>query len=173
VVFIGHPNKTSSERKAQYRPSGSYAGVAAARSTFYYEYHPDDMGLPKKERRRVIASSKTNLGPDPESWVYKIKPVKLDGPNRDQARVEYLKEPCTLTADDLCTGPKEPPRDSKLAQARSFVHEKLTPGPMLLRDFEGSAFAAEIAPATLKRAKQELQVVLDRTTHMVRLPEEL
>jgi hypothetical protein len=173
VIFITHPNKMSSEKKARYRASGSAANVNAPRAAYYYDFHPDDCDKPEAMRRRVIAKLKFNLGPSPASWVYKIVPKKISGPNPDQATIHWLSESCDLTADALvAAGSQTESKDSKLTAAKSFVHEKLSPGPMPLYEFHQLAIKAGIADATLKRARQDLKILYDRSTHMVRLPEE-
>jgi len=65
VVIVRHLNKGSSEN-ALYRGGGSIGFIGSARSAFLLAKHPDD------DEKRVLASTKCNLGKKPPSMTYHI-----------------------------------------------------------------------------------------------------
>ena len=65
IVLVRHLNKAPGGA-AIYRGGGSIGIIGAARSGLLVAKHPDD------ETRRVLASTKSNLGPPPPSLAYRL-----------------------------------------------------------------------------------------------------
>jgi len=72
ILITRHLTKGGRERSI-YRGQGSIAYIGAVRSGMLLDYHPDDLPLPKNERRRVLASSKVNIAAAPISLVFTLK----------------------------------------------------------------------------------------------------
>ena len=145
LVCIRHLNKTSGSHPL-YQGGGSIGIIGAVRAGLLVA--PD----PKDETRRVLAMSKSNLGPIPPSLAYRIVPVG------DTSRVEWEGEvDCSAKAllavqreDGAPAGPGE--------EAESFLREVLADGPAPARDVQRQAKEVGISYATLRRAKDRLEV---------------
>src|SRR5438094_119722 len=70
VVAIRHLSKLAS-RNPLYRGGGSIAFIGAARSGLLIARDPDD----STGARRVLASTKSNLGPPPPALAYHLVPT--------------------------------------------------------------------------------------------------
>ncbi len=145
VVILRHLTKGGGGN-AIYRGGGSIGIIGAARSGLLVAKSPDD-----PEHERILASSKSNLGPPMPALRYRI--VERDG----TPRVEWLGA-CDYTAASLlseATGDHElPARD----EARALLTDVLADGPVPQRDVERAARAAGISLTTLSRAKKRLGV---------------
>ncbi|MDB4306322.1 AAA family ATPase, partial [bacterium] len=89
LIGIRHPTKATSGT-AMYRGGGSVAFVAVSRAAFFIAPDPTD------SRIRVIANTKCNLGPKPESMAYRLDAVRdlKDVPGGDDdfgvCRIDWL-----------------------------------------------------------------------------------
>lgn len=139
--------------KAMYRGMGSIGYTAAARANFFVAEHPE------KKKTFVIAASKFNLGPKPQSLEYRIETIDVQGLARPVPRVAG-GAPCDITADELSSAQDEKNEiGGKLGNAISFLRERLAQGsPVNQKQIEEDARREGIKWATVRRAKVELGV---------------
>ncbi len=140
---LRHLNKLSGG-PALYRGGGSIGIVAGARVAWIAGRDPND------RHRHVLAMNKTNLGPSPESLVYRIVPAGK------VSKIEWV-ETTDLTADDILSHP-QPEKFRELDSAVQFLKEALSKGAKLTEDLEAEAKAKGISERTLNRARKDLKV---------------
>lgn len=144
VLLVRHLSKAAG-RNAVYRGSGSVGILGTARTGLLLARHPDDPDL------RVLAMTKTNLGPVAQSVGFRMAGVG------DAARIEWCG-PVDLSADELCgaqmSGVAMRPRE----RAAAFLREALASGPRPVSELEKLAAERGLSINTLRRAKDELRV---------------
>jgi hypothetical protein len=149
VVMVTHLAKGSGG-KAVYRAMGSLAFAAAARAVWYVAKDHDD------DKRRLILLTKINIAVEAAGLAYRLQ----DG------AVCWAETPVVMTADEHLakeTRPERKPRGSSeqgeaVQQAADWLVEKLTGCSMHSKVVKQLADDADIAPATLKRAKKLAKV---------------
>ncbi len=146
VVIVRHLNKAGGGHPI-YRGGGSIGIIGAARAGLLVA--PD----PKDDTRRVVAVSKSNLGPVPPSLAYRLVQ------SGDASRIDWegVAEGCS--ASDLLAAQRDDgegagPRE----EAEAFLRELLAQGPVPAKDVERDRRAAGISERTLDRAKARLGV---------------
>jgi hypothetical protein len=152
---IRHLNKREGQ-SALHRASGSIGIVAAARAVFAVGPDPDDPSL------RILACSKSNLGPMPDSLKYKIEEVEVPTPKGPAvtSRVVWLGT-SGLTANDLLA---KPDKDcGKLEEAVAVIETLLSSGPRTSDDVEAACKQAEVSKRTYWRARKKLGIKATRT----------
>lgn len=146
VVVVRHLNKAVGSNPL-YRGGGSIGIVGAARSALLVARDPED------EDVRVFAPLKQNLSTPASSLKYSIETA----PN-GAARVEW-KGTTPFGAKDLLkpqVGDEE--ERSALAEARQFLQDELSDGPMYSVQVLKNGRQAGISEPTLRRAKNALKV---------------
>jgi hypothetical protein len=145
AIIIRHLNKTMGGHPI-YRGGGSIGIIGAARAGLLVA--PD----PKDETRRVLAVSKSNLGPIPPSLAYRLVQAG------DVSKVEWVgiaectaKDLLVIQADEGDTG-------GARGAAEAFLRELLAGGPVSAKDARRQADEAGIAWRTLRRAQVALGV---------------
>jgi hypothetical protein len=113
ILLIRHLNKLG-HNTAMYRGGGSIGITGAARSALIVGRHPDQPDL------RVIASTKSNLGPPPRSLMYQLESVG------NVARIAWGAE-TDLTANDILFHPSAQKRTVG-SQAAEAIKELLADG---------------------------------------------
>ncbi len=148
VVVVRHLNKTSGGNPL-YRGGGSIGIIAAVRAGLLVAPDPDD------DSRRILASTKSNLGPPPPALAYRL--VSVD----DVAKVDWLgrTEHTARTLLDAPAGDDE--RDAR-GEGAAFLEELLAVGPLAAKEVYREAREAGIAKATLRRAKAQAGVTVSR-----------
>ncbi len=146
VVAVRHLNK-SVGLKAIQRGGGNMGLIGVARAGSFFAKDPDD------DRRRVMAPHKSNLAEKPPSLVYRI----VTSPVHDTARVEWMGV-SEYDADGLAADATTPHERSQLDEARDFLREELSDGPVWAKQVYKDARDAGISDATLRRAKDLLRV---------------
>ena len=146
VVLVRH--LTKSGRHALYRGSGSIGIVGAARSALLVARDPADPNL------RVIASTKSSLGPPATSLLF--EPVAEVG---ETVRIEWRGE-CSYAAEDLL-GPQKS-TGSKSDDAKDLLRQTLENGPIEQRVIKQLAVDRGMAYRTVERAKAELGIISSR-----------
>jgi hypothetical protein len=161
-LFVRHIGKTRRER-ALYAGLGSIDITARMRSELFLGEDPDN------DQRRILAHSKANNGRMGPSLAYKIVSVDHDllTPTEDLVTVEAPRLDwdglSPLTATNLASPPLTNDEEvSALDQAREFLRELLTDGPLLADEVSKAAKQAGMAMATLRRAKPLLGVTTRR-----------
>jgi hypothetical protein len=143
-----------------YRGGGSIAIIGVARSGLIIAKDPDD-----PENSRVLASSKSNLGPPAPSLRYRILQGSQahEGESREAVEapsIEWLGT-CDYTAMQLLSAVASaigPASASALDTACAFLRAALASGPRLANEVLDAARAARISEATLNRARKQLNV---------------
>jgi hypothetical protein len=149
VLIVRHLNKLNGA-PALYRGGGSIGIIGAARSALIVGRDPEERS------RHILAVTKKNLGPLPDSLAY-----QLDTVTEDISRVGWLGR-SDLHAEDILwhdQGRKPERPDTALQEAVNFLRQLLATGPVLASTGIREATRAGIAPRTLTRARQELGVV--------------
>lgn len=146
VVVVRHLNK-SGRTAAIYRGGGSIGIIGAARVGLLLAEHPE------QEDVRVLAPVKNNLAVFPPSLTFALEQAE----GRDVARVEWL-DTCSLTADELLQGEGPGRSDEKRQEARDFLEEILSDGPVPAQEVKDEADEKGIATMTLRRAKDALNI---------------
>lgn len=139
VLVVRHLNKTQGGH-AVYRGGGSIGIIGAARAGLIVG--PD----PKDETRRVLAVSKSNLGPVPPSLAYRLVPVG------ETSTISWEGD-ADCSAGEMLAAQRE---DSEGGESRSeieaFLREALADGPVAIRKLQREAEQAGIQYRTLNRA---------------------
>jgi hypothetical protein len=145
VLVVQHLNK--GEGNALYRPGGSVDFVAAARSVLGVAPDPD------REGRRVVVSVKLNVAARPDGIGFRI----------DESGVVYDGEPVTMDATTaFSTTARDPEECTARDEARDFLTEFLSDGPVASTRVIGEARKAGIAEKTLRRAQKAMGVTARR-----------
>jgi hypothetical protein len=147
IVGVRHLRKAGADNPI-YRGGGSIGIIGAARAGLLVARDPDD---PTGERR-IIAATKSNLGPLPPSLAFTI----ALGPGEPHPHIAWQGE-TTHRAADLLAQVEEGERGA-CDDAEAFLGELLAAAPVPAREVQREARAAGIAPRTLERAKSRLHV---------------
>lgn len=145
VTVVRHLNK-SNGGPALYRGGGSIGIIGAARSGLLVAVDPDD------ENRRVLASTKSNLGPRPESLSFH--------PEAGEDDVVHIvwEGSCTHDANALLAVLVPGEERQAVDEARGFLLAELAEGPVGAKQVKKAAADAGISEASLRRAKTALKV---------------
>jgi hypothetical protein len=142
IIVIRHLTKGTGP--AIYRGGGSIGIAGAARSVLLVARDPDD------QERRILAVTKTNLAAEAPSLAFGVGD---DGHGR--SRINWLGT-SHHTANALVATPEEPEVKSAVEEAMDLIEEVLADGPRPVKEVEKAADEADIAPATLRRARQRM-----------------
>lgn len=149
VIIIRHLNKAGGGHP-MYRGGGSIGIIGAARAGLLVA--PD----PRDSTRRVLAVSKSNLGPIPPSLAYRLVAAG------DTSRLEW--EGITdWSAGDLLAAQRDDgdgagPRE----EAEGFLRELLADGPVRAKRVRAQAEGAGLSWMTVRRAADRLGVTREK-----------
>lgn len=146
IVCIRHLNKAPGGNPL-YRGGGSIGIIGAARSGLLVARDPDD------PNRRVLAVTKSNLGPEADSLAFHLEPA-----GNGAARVVW-DGVSAHGAGALLAAPTDPEERSALDDARDFLRDLLAEGPKSAKEIRHAADGAGIGWRTVERAKKALGVV--------------
>lgn len=146
VICVRHLNKNVSLSAIQ-RGGGNMGLIGVARAGAFFAPHPDD------DKLRVMAVHKSNLAQRPPSLSYRIVTSAV----HDTARIEWAGT-TEHDANSLASGPASPAEKSKLDEAKEFLRDELSDGPMWAKAILRDARDAGVAHATLYSAKAILRV---------------
>jgi hypothetical protein len=147
VVGITHLNKSTSP--ALYRASGSIAFVAAARAVWLFAKSPDD------PLERLMLPGKMNLAPEQTGMAYRV------GVNQGVPIVDW-GGPVSASADAVLE-PEGAERRSERLETMEWLRERLADGPVAQRTLRRDAARDGLSYATLRRAKDALEVVIEKS----------
>lgn len=150
VLMVSHLNKNTGGAVI-YRTMGSLAFTAAARAAWIVIKDDND------QRRRLMLPIKNNIAPDTGGLAYCIVP----GDN-DQPAIEWEPDGVQASADELLSHQHTKSNGGALEEAKQWLLDVLSDGPVPAVDIKQSAKRDGIASRTLERAKQSLGVVADR-----------
>jgi putative DNA primase/helicase len=153
MVAITHQPKVTGTAAMQ-RFIGSIAFVAAARAAYIVTRDPDD------ETRCLLLSVKNNLAAVGQGLAFRLEQRIVAEPGIVASRVVWDAVPVTISADQALSA-TDAARDgvvSPRADAMAYLRDKLSAGPVPVKDVEEHAHALGIAPRTLGRARKVLGV---------------
>lgn len=146
ILAVRHLNKAGGSNPL-YRGGGSIGFIASARSGLLVAPDPDDM----EGKRRILASTKSNLAELPKSLAYTIEaPTSV-------AKITWLGT-SDQTARTLLAAPSDDEERNAIDEAKDFLLSLLADGPIEAKQVKAEARDAGIAERTLARAKQLLAV---------------
>jgi RecA-family ATPase len=162
VLIVLHLNKGGGTEVLQ-RLGGSVGFMGAARSVLLLGRDPEDPDG-KSGSRRVLAHAKSNVSAVRPSAVYEIQAHIVeatdDQPAVLTARLVWLDE-SDYEADELLDPAPSPEAEtSRLNEAKRFLREFLSDGPRLSQDVKQAADEAGISQKTLRRAREQLGIVI-------------
>jgi hypothetical protein len=128
-----------------YRSSGSVGFIAACRAAWLFAKDPDDPS------RRLMLPIKGNLTADVDGLAYQIR---ADG---EYPHIEWESEPVNMTADDVVARQDEPKR-SKVRNAADWLATLLRDGRVATEEIQAKAKNAGLSWASVRRAKEQLEV---------------
>ncbi len=167
VLILRHLNKATGMSPI-HRGGGSIGIIGAARAGLLVAKHPDN-----PEYERVLAVTKSNLGPPPPSLRYQLVAPLSEVEGLDDEGIEYLRDvpvvewlgTSEMTASTLLAAPtadENPEHLSKEEEAMEWLRETLADGPHLTGEVEHAALAAGITKKTLRRARERMGVITIR-----------
>ena len=164
VLGIHHLSKGTQGRKPLERITGSLAFGALARIVFFAARgEGNDDG---SEPERLFVRVKSNIGPDGDGFRYALEQAPLaDDPEISAsgiawgAAVEGSAGDLLAQLEGLEPGKGDSPA---LSEAKGFLLDMLTGGPMLTTALTAEAKGAGISPASLRRAKDALGVQAEK-----------
>jgi hypothetical protein len=143
IVAVRHLNKSMTANPL-YRGGGSIGIIGAARCALLLAPDPDDA------ERRILASTKDNLGLPPPSLAFRL----LSSPGSDVARVVWEGESQWTAGQLLRESASGVPTHSLLADAREWLRAALADGPRSARDILREARDAGIGRDLLYAARK-------------------
>ena len=142
MVIVRHLAKGTAS-KAIYRGLGSIDFAAAYRSILLAGHDADD------QEARGLVQIKNNLAPSAEAIGYRV----------EHGRFRWMG-PTNITSDRILAPEAEA---SALGDARSYLLEVLQDGPKPVKEIMEEARAMGISAATLRRAREALNIKPDKT----------
>jgi hypothetical protein len=143
IVAVRHLNKSMTANPL-YRGGGSIGIIGAARCGLLLAPDPDDA------ERRILASTKDNLGLPPPSLAFRL----LSSPGSDVARVVWEGESQWTAGQLLRESASGVPTHSLLADAREWLRAALADGPRSAREILREAGDAGIGRNLLYTARK-------------------
>lgn len=155
VLLLRHLNKAGGGSPL-YRGGGSIGIVGAARAGFLAAGDPDDdTGV-----RRVLASIKQNLAPEPPALAYRLTADPILG----VARVEWLGESGATAATLLARQDNDEERSERDEAAEWLIaYLDHHGGEAPAAEVKKAARGVDLAERTLHRARQRAGVTVDRS----------
>jgi hypothetical protein len=145
VVAVTHLRKSAGA--AIHRAIASIAFAAAARAVWAVAADPDD------PTRRLVLAVKQNLVPDRGGLAFRVEAPE------GTARVAWEPEAVLVDANEVLGAFENADARSALLRAKTWLSELLQDGPLLVEKIKAEARGADIAWATVRRAKESLPVV--------------
>lgn len=142
ILIVRHLNKAS-DGNPLYRGGGSIGIIGAARSGLLVARDPDD----ETGEARVLAVTKTNLGPCPASLRYSITP------EAESIRVQWCGE-SKHRAAALLAVPDDSESRGAVEEAAEFLKSFLEDGPVAVTEVRRKAKSAGLSERTIDRAKK-------------------
>jgi hypothetical protein len=154
VIGIAHFNKKDDVKSALLRVSDSIAYVAAARHVYAVLDDPED------KNSKLFVKAKNNLARDPKALRYGmgVKTVGHDdklGVDIDAPFIVWHPQHVDVTANEAMAAAGG---HSARREAKEFLLERLTPGPVKADDIFEEAKQEGIAERTLRNAKKDLGI---------------
>jgi len=145
VVVVRHLNKGQSTT-ALHRGGGSIGIAGAARAVLLVARDPGE------PNRRVLATTKSNLGPVSDSLTFET----VEAPN-GAVMIEWTGM-STQTADELVAAAAAGEDRGAVEEAAEFLSVELAQGPVPAADMRSRATRSGISWASIRRAAERLSV---------------
>ena len=158
LIGITHYTKGTTGRDPLERVTGSLAFGALARIVLGTA-KPTEEGA-----RRRLVRAKSNIGPDGGGFEYELEQVDLDDrPGLSASRLLW-RDAIAGTARELLAEVETEPEENHpaLGAAKAFLRTILADGPMLAKAIRTEADEAGHAWATVRRAQDELEIVVEK-----------
>ena len=150
LVAVSHFNK-SGQQDALLRVMGSLAFVAAARAAYAVVKDQND------PQRRLFLPLKNNVGGDVIGYAFTLESVPL-AEDIETSRIVWEQEAVTITVDEAMTPMGDPEERSELEDAKAFLENLLTDGPLVSKQVHADAEGAGYSRATIRRAQRALGI---------------
>ena len=157
IISVMHFNKKTDETNALLRISDSLAYGATARHVYAAI---DDA----ENKRKLFVKAKNNLARyDQQSLAYHLT-CKFVGPDLNiiGAYIEWEPQPVTVTATEAMQAATSSAAPKALSSAIEFLEKFLADGPRYRDDVTDAAEASMITDHTLRRAKDQLQIISEK-----------
>ena len=164
VLGITHFSKGTQLREPLERVTGSIAFGALARIVLGTVVVPGDLA---QASQRMLLRLKSNIGVDQDGFSYDLQQVELPNhPGISNTRVVWGAA-VVGSAQQILGAAEEQRKESgagqsALNEAKDFLRDLLAAAPMTATKVKQAAQEADIAPATLRRARQELEISVDK-----------
>ena len=152
VLCVTHLRKTAGP--AVHRSIASIAFAAAARAVWAIAADPSDPD------RRLMLAVKQNLAPNMGGLAFRI------ATENGQPRLKWEEGTVTLTANDVLGSVESRKRGDALCGAEAWLKQILVGGPVLVSKIEEEAKSAGLSWATVRRAKESLPVVTEKSSYL-------
>jgi len=152
IIAVRHLNKNVGLKAIQ-RGGGNMGLIGVARAGAFFATDPED------EKRRIMAQHKSNLAEKAPSLLYRITGAEVvhEGVSINTACIEWLGT-SEYDANGLAADGNTPHERSELEDAKEFLREELSGGPMWAKTVLKDASEAGVSKTTLYRAKAQLKV---------------
>lgn len=157
LLGISHFSKGTQGRDPTERVTGSLAFGALARVVLATAKRTESDG----STSRLLARSKSNIGPDDGGFAYEIQQVQVPGASGIEASAVLWGEAITGSARELLAAADEPASEGEggaLADAKVWLADCLTDGPKPQSEVMQLAAVDGHSKATIRRAKEALGV---------------
>lgn len=151
VLCVTHLRKSSGI--AVHRAIASIAFTAAARAVWAVAADPS------APERRLMLAVKQNLGPDNGGLAFRI------AAEHGLPRLNWEKGAVTLTANDVLGSAEGRESEDAQREAESWLKKILAKGPVPVPEIEATAKSVGLSWATVRRAKQSLAVVTEKSAY--------
>lgn len=148
IVVLRHLNKAIG-MASMYRGAGSIGIIGAARFALLVAKDPDD----ETGQKRILASQKCNIGPEPPSLSYRLESVA----DTDVARLVWTGE-SHHQASGLTSGPRTDDERAVSEEAKDWLLALLKDGPVKSKDIERQAKEAGISFRACQAIKRRLGI---------------
>jgi putative DNA primase/helicase len=149
VLCVTHLRKSAGT--AVHRAIASIAFTAAARASWAVAADPSD------PERRLMLAVKQNLGPDTGGLAFRI------ATEHGLPRLNWEEGAVTLTANNVLGSVEGRESQDAHHHAESWLQNILAKGPVLVPEIEATAKSVGLSWATVRRAKQSLGVVAEKS----------
>jgi hypothetical protein len=158
IIGIMHFNKKTDVTNALLRISDSLAFGATARHVYAVINDADN-------QRKLFVKAKNNIAPAEQkalAYTFEVQEVGADAKTGEiirAPRIVWAPEHVDVTASEAMQAATESKAPTARDDAKQFLTDLLSAGPMASADVEQAAAANGISRSTLFRAKRELKII--------------
>jgi putative DNA primase/helicase len=160
LLGVTHFSKGTSGREPIERINGSIAFGALARVVMVAAKEP--VSEDGTVGRRILARAKSNIGPDEGGFAYSLELRPMPGRPEIEASIAAWGERIDGTAREMLAVAEAEPGvladSSATDEAKAFLIDILSNGPMPSKQVKADASGAGLAWRTVRRAKDDLRI---------------